>query len=199
MRLPTILAAALCAAALSACATGTGPDAARDFDSFAGQSDLRAYEAVYVAPATAGEDVARRVGYNPVGATDRTRPIGERELARQLEELTEALERRLGEVVRLAPAPGPGVLTIETELTALAANRPTQAEVAATPSLDFRSISVGDAGVRMTLSENGRTLATLEDRAFRRNLNDPGIGVGIWNTADRFYDRLSRKVAALLR
>ena len=198
MRLAALLAAAA-VTGLAACATPTGPDAAGRFDAYEGTADLRGYDAVYVAPVTADEALLARIGARTLGPFDQTRALSERDVAYQQRELAEELTRQLGRVAELRDAPGPGVLTVEAQLTALDANLPTQAELADQPGLDFvRSRSVGDAAARVRLSEDGRELAVIEDRAFRRNLNDPTVGVGVWNTANQFYDRFSRKVAALL-
>ena len=199
MRHAALLACAALAG-LAACATATGPYAARSFDRYeaAAPVDFRAYEAVHVPPVTASTDILARVGAQPIGPRSRIRPLGEDDVEDQTTRLREHIVRALSETARIADAPGPGVLTVEAELTELDANRPTMAEMRQFPAVDPRSVSVGDAAARVTLSEDGRTLAVIEDRALRANLNDPGIGVGWWVTANRFYDRFSDKLAALL-
>ena len=194
------LAALLAATALAACASPTGLDAAGRFDSFEAQGtpDFSAYEAVYIAPVTFSDELRARIGYRPRGPQDRTRPLSESDLEGRAEDLAEAMTDEFAKVARLVDAPGPGVLTVEAVLTALEANRPTMAELQATPSLDFNSISVGDAGAQVTLRDGDRVIAVIEDNAFRRNLNDPTVGVGIWTTSRTYYDRLADKLASLL-
>lgn len=192
--------AALAALSLAACATPTGPAAYDAFDTYEGERvDLTGYEAVYVAPVTASEDVLARVDARVLGPQNRTRPIGADTLAEKQADLADELRESLGAVAAISEAPGPGVLTVQAELTALQANRPTMAEMSATPSLDFRSIAVGDAAARITLSEGDRVIGVIEEYALRRNLNDPTVGVATWGTADQFFRRVSDKVAALLR
>lgn len=186
------------AALAAACATPVGPDAAARFDSYEGEAALKAYSAVYIAPVTASEEIVRRVGYRPFGTQDRVRPLSESEIDSQQEKLARVLAERLGRSRRLAEGPGDGVLTIATELTALESNLPTFSELSANPSLDPRSVSIGDAAVRVVLSENGRSFAVIEDATIRPNFNDPAVGVGRWITANRYYDRLADKLDALL-
>lgn len=196
MRLPLFLAAA--AALTAACATPTGADAVSRFDRYEGETALKSFDAVYIAPVTASEEITRRIGYRPFGPQDRTRPLSEREITEQRERLAKVLADRLGRDRRLARAPGQGILTVQAELTALDANLATFSELSNNPSLDPRSVSLGDAAVRVVLSEGNRTIAVIDDSVVRPNFNEPNIAAGIWITANRFYDRLADKLDGLL-
>ncbi|MBB4658746.1 DUF3313 family protein [Parvularcula dongshanensis] len=180
----------------AACAT-SGP---ASFDSFeaAEAADFASYDQVYIAPITASQDVLDRIGARPISRFDRTRPLDQDDIDGQIEDLREAIEERVGRVATLTDAPGPGVLTMQITLTELQSNRPTMAEMREDPSLSFESISVGAAAVDIVLSEEGRTLATIEDENFFRRIDDPAVSSRRWATADIYFDRLSRKLADLL-
>ena len=194
-----LIAALALAGALAACATPTGPDAARTFDLYeaAPGLDFSRYETVFVAPVAVSDEIASRVGYRPRRFDDK-RPLGQRELDAKVEDLEVALKRELGTLNALSETSGPGILTVETLLTGLDSNRPTQAEMSAVPGLDFRSISLGGASVRVTLSENGRQLAVIEDEARNATLDDPSIGVTTWGEVDRFFSSFSARLAGLV-
>ena len=200
MRTTLAALALLLPAALTGCATPTGIAAYDAFDAYEGERvSLAGYEAVHVAPVTSSPEIVARIDVSPIGPRNRVRPLQESTLAEKQDDLAEELARRLSQVATLRDAPGPGVLTVAAELTELQANRPTMAELSAQPGLDFRSVSVGDAGVRITLSEDGRVIGVIDDRAVQRNFNDPTIGVTTWGTADQYFARVAEKVAALLR
>ena len=188
---------------LSACATATGPEAASRFDRFEGDATaLAAYDRFHVAPVTVSEDIQarvdRRAGVTRVMGND-DRPLGEEDVARNTERLAQALRSALGEVGTLSDAPGPGVLTVAVELTQLNANRPTMTEMRTNPGLDFRSISIGGAGVSGTLSEGDLVLVSFSDAAVPARIDDPALGNSIWSEADRYYRTISAKLADLLR
>ena len=200
MRTTLAALALLFPVALMGCATPTGIAAYDAFDAYEGDRvSLAGYDAVHVAPVTSAPDVAARVDVNPIGPRNQVRPLQQSTLTDKQDDLAEELSRRLGRIAELRDAPGPGVLTVAAELTELEANRPTMAELSAQPGLDFRSVSVGDAGVRITLSEDGRVIGVIDDRAVRRNFNDPTVGVAVWGTVDRYFERVSEQVAALLQ
>lgn len=200
MFLRNAMTAAVSGLCLVACATPTGPEAKSLFDSFEMTEtvDLSSYDRVFIPVVDAGDEVMARIGYRPIGPTDRIRPLSARDIERRGEALRDDLVREVGAVATIVEAPAPGVLTISATITDLDANRPTQAELAATPSLDFDSISVGGAAVRVTFSEDGRQLAVAEDAERLTNINDPAVGVGIWTVSDRFFNRFARQMAALL-
>lgn len=197
----TILLAAAAALALSACATGpTGPEAASRFDSYQGERDVTAFDRVQLLRPVASADVQARVGMRSVGISRRDeRPISQRDLDAKIDDLYDDLRREIGASARLVDEAGPGVLTIQTTLTDLNANRPTQAELAAQPGLDFRSIASGDASVTYVLSEDGRTIATIRDGDNVTSLADQRVfGAGIWSTADQFFRQTANRMGSLL-
>ncbi|MCQ8186384.1 DUF3313 family protein [Parvularcula maris] len=195
-----LLALPLC---LAACAGGpTGPEAAKRFDRFEAveTNDFRSYEQVQVIAPEAGEELQARADRRlPTRSLERE--IATRDIEYKLADLREEIEEALAREVELVEEGGPGILTVRTILTQLEANRPTQAELAAQPGLDFNSISEGRASVRIELSEDGRLLAVIEDADNVTGLNDPRIlpGAGIWTTADQHFDAVARKLTALLK
>jgi hypothetical protein len=196
-----ILLAAL--VGLAGCAAGpTGPEAASRFDNFqeVATRDFRGYEQVQVLAPEAGPDVAERIGARSIGR-DRTRPLSQRDVDQKLADLRLEIERALEDQVELVEEGGPGVLTVRTVLTDLDANRPTMAELADEPGLDFNSIASGNAAARVELSEDGRLLAVIEDADNVAGLNDPTLlpPTTVWQTADRFFTQFADRLAALLR
>lgn len=194
-----ISAAALTLAA--ACATpATGPEAADRFDTFeyaAGAVDFSSYEKVYLAPVTASDELKGLVGYRPIGPTDTKRPLDEGDLEEKLSDLGDDLTKALGDAAMLVDAGGPGVLTVEVVLTKLEANRPTMADFAVEPGLSMSSVYSGKAEIEITLSENGKVLATARDGDYPQ-LNETLQPAPIWSTADRYFERVAGKLADLL-
>ena len=193
--------AALSLLALTACATATGPEAAGRFDRFDGDAaSVAAYDRVHVAEVAVGPDVEARLKLNRLSSIgDDERPLGQRDIDRNVEALTEAVRREVSGAAQLADAPGPGVLTIALTLTRVDANRPTMAEQRANPALSFDSIALGGASVSGELREGEVVLARFEDESQLARINDPSIGIGIWTEADRYYRQLAGKLAGLLR
>lgn len=192
-----------CAAALTlaACATpSTGPDATARFDRFeyaSGAVDFSSYDQVFIAPITASDELKELVGYRPMGPSDTKRPITLDDLGDKAEDLDDEIRTALGGVVELVGAGGPGILTLEVEMTKLEANRPTQADMIAEPSLSLQSVYAGKAEVMVTFSENGRVLATAVDGDYP-TLNDTLPPAPIWSTVNQYYSRLARKLADLM-
>jgi hypothetical protein len=196
-----LISLALLSLAVAACASGTGPDAARRFTTFdtVTTADFRQYDRVYLERPTAAQEVLDRLDLQRLSTrSNQERPLGERDIEQALERLDEDLRRELGTVVTLVDEPGPGILTIEPVLIDLNANRPTMAELSAEPGLSFQSIAAGDAAVTYTFSEDGMTLATARDRNIDNTLAQARPIVGIWDTSNRFFDLTSRRVRALL-
>ncbi|MEE4209647.1 MAG: hypothetical protein V2I43_10305 [Parvularcula sp.] len=198
MRLISLL---FLSAGLVACATGTGPDAARRFTEFEAvtTSDFRGYDRVHLVMPVAGEEIIERIDRRQLGRSAiAERPLGEEDITRALTRLDGDLRRELGPVVTLVETPGPGILTIEPVLIDLDANRPTMTELSFQPQLSMMSISAGDAEVIYRFSEDGRLLATARDRDIEETLGQIPPVAGIWDTADRFFDLTARRMRALL-
>lgn len=195
-----LFAAAAASAILAACATPTGPDATGRFDSFQSitTSDFTGYERVQILRPAISPEIAERIDARDIGRFERERPLGQRDVDARIAELERHLRRQLGNQAQLVGQAGPGVLTVRSTIIELNANRPTQAEVAANPALSLNSIAAGDAGVRFELLEDGQLLAVIEDRDNITTINDPGVGVGVWSTANQFFGQTSRRLAALL-
>ena len=193
--------AALSLAALSACATATGPDAVTRFDRFEAETrDFRRFDRVHIAPVAVSEEIEARLDLRgPISPTARERALGQRDIDRNTAALRDALRQEFSGVAEIADAPGPGVLTVAVTLTQLGANRPTMAEMRQNPALRFDSISIGNAAVRGELREGDAVLATFEDDLMRAQINDPAIGAGMWTEADRYYRQLADKLASLLK
>ncbi len=187
---------ALAAASLTACAT-TG-EAIDRFDQFTAQQevDFTSYDAVYLAPVQVAEEITDRIDYRPRGATDRIRPLGERDIARNVERLTEEVSEDLAAVTTLVDAPGEGVLTIEITLTDLEAARPTLAELSQEPGLSLQSRALGGASADIVFKEGDKVLATAEDDYRDTDLRDANLGT--FTTAYQFYARLGSKLADLV-
>lgn len=186
-------------AMLAACATATGPDAAARFDSFeaADAAALQQYDRVFVAPVKASDEVRERLGYRPVGRADTTRPLDEDDLERRLADIKEDLEGELAARGKLADAPGEGVLTLDVTVTELDADRPTQADFAAEPSLSYRSRYTGRAAADLQFRDGDKVVAEASDES-ESSFTDPVPPVGTWTEADRFAERLADKVGDLL-
>lgn len=198
-----ILSAVLLAAA-AACATPTGADAVRRFDDFetaTAISDVIRFDRVHIGAIAPSEELLERLDEPHLTLISRTREgfvISKRDVEAKIEDLREDLARDLSRVATLADAPGPGVLTVDVVLGELSPNRPTLGTTRRNPNIDLRSFGVGSAEVTVTLSEDGRTLAVIEDSNRYYDIRDPGIGAGIWSTADQFFDQLAGKLADLL-
>jgi len=196
------LVASLALIALTACAsTATGPGAASRFDSFRAVEtrDFTGYDRVYIAMPVASDELLERRDVRRVVRND-VRPIGDREINQMANQLFNDLNRQVGRVAQVVGNPGPGVLTIQSEITKLNANRPTQTELGREPGLSFDSIYVGDAAVTIRLLEEDRLLAVIKDADNERSLQDRSIqSFGIWDTARRQFGQVSAKLAALLQ
>lgn len=186
---------------LAGCATSaTGPGAASRFDSFNAVEtrDFTSYDKVYIAMPTASEELLERRNIRSLRRQER--PIGDREINFMANQLMSDLNRQLGQVAQVVGNPGPGVLTVQTEITKLNANRPTQTEMQAEPGLSFESVYAGDAAVTIRLLEEDRLLAVIKDEDNMQQLFDRGPQVfGIWDTARQHFGRVSAKLAALLQ
>ncbi|ADM08527.1 hypothetical protein PB2503_02247 [Parvularcula bermudensis HTCC2503] len=205
MRIVTLAACLMIA--VSACATSpsvpSGPygQAAQsrfdDFTETAGATDFTQYNAVFLAPITVSDEIAERYDIRRPALSGSPRPLSPALVEAKIAELREDLEAALVQVTSLADAPGADILTLEVELIALDANRPTQADFAVSPGLSLQSLYSGEAGAIVTFSTDDTVLAVARD------IDRPGLdltepGAGIWSTADRFFRRLADKTAALL-
>ncbi|WOI53746.1 DUF3313 family protein [Parvularcula sp. LCG005] len=189
-------------ATLAACASApVGPESTGRFDDFTvaagGTADFTGYDMVFLAPIAVSDDLMERVGYQPRSLRDDIRPLSERELNAKVAQFDEQLRAKLGPVATLTDGPGLGVLTIEVTLTDLEANRPTQAELAASPGLSYESRAAGGASADVAFYEGERLLATARDTEVGTMRIDEIPG-STWYEANQFFARFASKVAGLL-
>ena len=167
------------------------------FDTVTLETDapLSGYEKVYIAPVTVdfGDQRIRRSIRDFSGL----RPVSERDQARKSEDLVEDLQREFGKRYVLVDGPGEDVLTVETILTRLVSTRPTLADLGgANVNLSFQSVYAGGANYQVTLREGDALIGIIEEDQTRQNsLNDGRPRVGIWQDADRSFNRFSRQLA----
>ncbi len=167
------------------------------FDTVTLETDtpLSSYEKVYIAPVTVdfGDQRIRRSIRDIRGL----RPVSERDQARKSGDLAEDLQREFGKRYILVDAPGDDVLTVETTLTQLVSTRPTLADARLTnANLSFQTVYAGGANYQVTLREGEQVIGVIEDNQTRNNnLNDGRPRVGIWQDADRSFNRFSRQLA----
>lgn len=192
-----LLAAIPMLALAGACASTTGP-AQFDEASITSDSRFAEYQKVYIADVTYDQSIASRssgLSSARFGATDR--PIRERDLKDKADDLERVLKREIGKNKKIVGGPGDGVLTVSAKITDLAANQPTMADISEQPSLSQDSIYTGKSSVSITLSENGRTLATLSE-TYQGNLSENIGRPAIWQDADRGFYFTANKVARFI-
>lgn len=170
---------------------------AASFDSVAIATDraLASFDTVYIAPVKADLNLDVRK-FDRSGQGDR--PINDRDIADQAEDLQEELERAFSTAFSLAEAPGPGILTIEATLTDLASTRPTMADYARPGYIDQRSIYAGGAEATFVFSEDGQTLTTIGDRQFG-SFGDHRPRIGVWDDANWTFGSWSRRLVKFVK
>ncbi|MEM6746231.1 MAG: DUF3313 family protein [Pseudomonadota bacterium] len=194
-RFVTVLALAL----LAACATTDEPRLDRfDTVDIGELSDFTAYDSVYLVPSIANDEVMELTNIRTYRATRPEQPLDEMDIKRKLADFDDSLKEALGEKVTLVDAPGPGVLVIRPVLTALEANRPDLTRAGRIYPGITRVFAVGDAAVIYQFAADGETIGTLTDSTSDRVLNERGfLPIGVWETADRFFNRSASSLASL--
>ncbi len=116
--------------------------------------------------------------------------LGQREVDRQVAELTRTVEQTLARRGALQGA------TINLVLTDLKPNRPTIQQTIDRPGLSIiDSISIGGATIEgEVITAGGQTLPVKYDR-YSTNIQDV-FGFGTWQDAERAYDRLANNLAS---
>jgi hypothetical protein len=116
--------------------------------------------------------------------------LGQREVDRQVAELTRTVEQTLARRGALQGA------TINLVLTDLKPNRPTIQQTIDRPGLSIiDSISIGGATIEgEVITAQGQTLPVKYDR-YSTNIQDV-FGFGTWQDAERAYDRLANNLAS---
>ncbi len=157
------------------------------------------YDAVYIAPIQLslpqnGEKTLRRTRLGlSTNAGRRFRPISDRDRDRKANDLYGELSAALERNFELADSPGVGILTIKTTLTDLRSTRPTIADYSNQINLSANSLYTGGASIIIVLSEDGSEIANISDK-FDTSFNDPRPRVGIWEDADRAFERWGRNL-----
>ncbi len=118
------------------------------------------------------------------------RTLGQRDVDRQIERLTQVVERTLNQRGALDGA------RVHLVLTELKPNRPTFEQVRATPGLSaFDSISTGGAAIEgEVVTADGQRLPVRYSR-FSSSIAEVR-GFGTWQDADRAYSRLADNLAS---
>jgi len=192
-----LLAAIPMLALAGACASTTGP-AQFDEASITSDSRFAEYQKVYIADVTYDASIAdRKTGLSSARFGSTERPVRERDLNAKADDLERVLKREIGKTKQIVRSPGDGVLTVSATITDLAANQPTMADISEQPSLSQESIYAGKSSVSITLSENGRTLATLSE-TYQGDLNDNIGRPAIWQDVDRGFYFTANKVARFI-
>ncbi|MEM7741339.1 MAG: DUF3313 family protein [Pseudomonadota bacterium] len=184
---------------MAACATSDGPRLDRfDTVEIGGLSDFTAYDTVYLVPSVASDEVMEQTTITRFRLNEDRQPLDEADIVRKLADFDDELTMDLGEKVTLVDAAGPGVLVITPVVTALEANRPDLTRAGLVYPGITRVFAVGDGAVTFDFSVDGESIGTLADRTNDRVLNERGfLPIGVWDTADRFFDQTARNLASL--
>ncbi len=163
---------------------------------------LSSYQQIHIAQVETklpGEELRNRsnIRRGSRGFSNAQRYVSDKDQVQKANDLYEDLRSRLSRDFEIVDQAGPGVLTIETTITRLASSRPTFTDLSDSTSLRFESIYAGGAEAIFKLSENGETIATMED-SYIASLNDGFPRVGIWSDTDRVFSRWSRKLAKFI-
>lgn len=180
-------AGAFAAALVSAGAVLAGPF---DSENLLTDRQLSSYESVYIAPVKVELD-HHVVRYDRSGYGDR--PVDPDDANRKAADFHDELVDAFSESYSLAPAPGPGVLTLEATLTKLQSSRPTPADYDRETSLSFESVYAGGGSMTAVFSEDGEVLAELGDE-FNSYLSDGRVRAGIWQDVDRAFSQWAKKL-----
>lgn len=121
---------------------------------------------------------------------DKSKDLGEREVARQVDRLVQAVDRALADQPRYQGA------RINLVLTDLEPNRPTFQQVSERPGLSpFHSISIGGAAIEGEIvTADGERLPVRYAR-YSNSLQDV-VGYATWQDADRTFTRFASNLAA---
>jgi hypothetical protein len=142
-----------------------------------------------LAAAAQAQPAAIAVTVDPAFA-DEAEDLGQREVDRQIDRLSEILTRALAETPALAGA------RIELTITDLRPNRPTVQQTLDRPGLDpIRSQSIGGAAIEGQIITADGEVIPVSYAWFSSTLADVR-GVGIWGDADRAFRRLAANLDA---
>ncbi|MEO0882489.1 MAG: DUF3313 family protein [Pseudomonadota bacterium] len=173
---------------------------AQRFDTIekSGDITLNTYGQVYIAPvkvALEPEKVRRRgISRNPNRNADPNSILSDEDLEFNAGRLHHDLVNAFGKNFTLVEEPGEGVLTVDTTITRLVSTRPTAKELGRTGGLDPLSIGAGGASYLVELKEGETPLVTIAERD-QSTLNDGVPRFGIWQDAERSFNRFSRNLA----
>jgi len=121
---------------------------------------------------------------------------GERDLLRLTERLQSKIEKKFTKKGIDISGDAPTILRVT--LADARPNRPTHEQLSRDIGLSFQSISLGGAEIESELiAAGGRSLGSIDYKWYENDLRDSQFG-GIWNDANRAFDRYARKAAKVL-
>lgn len=191
---PILLATAL------ASATTFAPVSASSFDKVevTTEQELSTFRKVYIAPVeiTLADDDPRLLSERRRTSYVRSQPpVDEEEQTRKAQDLHKQLTRRFSSQFTLVDAPADDVLTISAEITRMLPSRPTAGQRRrGVGALDFGgSVSAGGVDYTLQMSAGETPLYNITD-SYRSNLNDGLPRTGVWQDANRSFNRFSRQL-----
>jgi len=187
-------------AAMLASASAFTSVSAASFDSVevTTEQGLGSFQKVYIAPVeiTLAEDEPRLLSERRRTSYVRSQPpVDPEEQARKAQDLHNQLTRRFSSGFTLVDAPAPDVLTISAEITRMLPSRPTFGQRRrGVGALNFgSSVSAGGVDYTVQMSSGDTSLYNITE-SYRSNLNDGLPRTGVWQDADRSFNRLSRQL-----
>ncbi len=128
---------------------------------------------------------------------EKTEEYGARDVERLIDELTEAVTRRLErdghDVVMDA-----GAIRVAITLEDAWPNRPTSEQLGDRPGLSLRSLSLGGARVSATLYDAAGSQIGEINYSWRTHDISDSVGRATWTDAERTFDRFARNLSAEL-
>src|SRR5690606_19335324 len=89
-----------------------------------------------------------------------------------------------------------GDVAVEVTIVDADPNRPTMQQMADTPGLDMRSVSIGGAELTGVLRRaDGQVIGEVEHRRYNHSLSDIGGAASTWTEARRAIRRFAQKIA----
>ncbi len=164
---------------------------------------LSSYQKIHIAPVevTLVDDEPKLLAERRRSSYVRSQPpVDERDQARKAEDLHKQLTHRFASQFTLVSSPAEDVLTISTKITRMLPSRPTSGQRRrGVGALGFgSSVSAGGVDYAVTMSASGVQFYSITE-SYRSNLNDGLPRTGVWQDADRSFDRFSRQLLHFVR
>ena len=137
-------------------------------------------------PVEIGEDLA-----------EKAEDYGERDIDRLVEDLTEAVIRRLEQDGHTLVSDS-GAVRVAITLENAWPNRPTREQMADRPGLSMRSVSLGGARVSAVLYDDSGDETGEIRYSWRTHHISDSVGRFTWSDAERTFDRFARNLADAL-